>query len=85
MNVKEDLIGVFRRVFDDDQLQIADSTTANDVDGWDSLSHVHLVVAVEKKFNVRFRTSEVTSLKNVGDFIALIDRKVGELGSNNRV
>ena len=75
MNTRDVLNGVFQRVFDDDTIQIFDAMTANDLDGWDSLSHVHLVVAVEKQFNVKFRTAEVTSLKNVGDFIALIDRK----------
>lgn len=81
MSIENQLNGVFQLVFDDDELQIYDAMTADDVEGWNSLSHVHLVVAVEKEFNVRFKTSEMASLKNVGDFIALIERKAG---NNNR-
>ena len=81
MSIENQLNSVFQLVFDDDELQIYDAMTADDVEGWNSLSHVHLVVAVEKEFNVRFKTSEMASLKNVGDFIALIERKAG---NNNR-
>jgi acyl carrier protein len=49
--------------------------TAADVDGWDSLSHIDLIVAVEKRFRIRLTTGEVRGLNNVGDFIALISRK----------
>lgn len=68
---------VFRDVFDDEEITITEATTAKDVDGWDSLNHVNLVVAVEKKFGIKFTTKEVTSLPNVGEFVKLIERKLG--------
>jgi len=71
------LNGVFRDIFDDDTLEIRDAMTARDVDGWDSLTHVNLVVAVEKAFGVRFTTKEIAGLNNVGDFVSLIARKAG--------
>jgi acyl carrier protein len=70
---------VFQDVFDDEELTIDRGTTAKDVEGWDSLMHVTLLVNVEKAFRVRFTSSEVASLKNVGELVDLIafrqDRK----------
>lgn len=63
---------VFRDVFDDDDLEIQDSTSAADIEDWDSLMHVTLVVALEKEFNLRLRASEIGSLDNVGAMIDLI-------------
>ena len=67
---------IFCEVFNDDSIMIARETTADDVEGWDSLSHVNLIVAVEMKFNIRFATGEVLGLKNAGDLIDLINKKV---------
>lgn len=50
-------------------------TTAKDIEDWDSLSHIRLIVAVERKFNVKFKNSEIESLKRVGDLVALIEAK----------
>jgi acyl carrier protein len=75
-DVKARLEEVFRDVFDDDSVEISASTTASDIDGWDSLNHVNLVVAVEKKFAIKFTTKEVNKLANVGEFIELIERKL---------
>lgn len=69
------LTGLFRDVFDDDSVTPHESMTAADVEGWDSLSHIRLVVAVEEKFSLRFTTVEINDLKNVGDFVDLIMRK----------
>jgi acyl carrier protein len=74
--IRSQLNDVFRQVFDDDSIAIHDTMTAKDVDGWDSLNHVTLVVATEKRFGVRFRTKEVNALKNVGELVALIGRKL---------
>lgn len=71
------LTDVFRDVFDDEALSIERSTTAADVEGWDSLTHVNLLVAVEKAFGIRMSTREVKNMKNVGDFIDLIGAKAG--------
>jgi acyl carrier protein len=69
------LTGVFRDVFDEDDLALTPQTTADDVDGWDSLSHIRLVLAVSKAFGVKFSASEIGSLKNVGEFADLIEKK----------
>lgn len=73
--IVEDLNGVFREVFDDPLLSVTDDMTAEDVAEWDSLNHVTMIVAVEKKFGVRFFTREVSSLKNAGELIDLIHVK----------
>lgn len=77
METTERLQEVFRDVFDDDEIVIANDTTADDIEGWDSLTHVQLIVAVEKEFSIKFSTVEVMKLKNVGEFIELINKKVG--------
>jgi acyl carrier protein len=66
---------VFRDVFDDDELMVEMKTTAADVPGWDSLMHVRLMIAIEKVFKMRFLSSEVASLKNVGELVHLIATK----------
>lgn len=73
------LTGVFRDVFDDDRITIGPETTASDIDGWDSQAHVTLVVATEMKFGIRFRTAEFEKLRNVGDFVRLIESKCAAL------
>jgi acyl carrier protein len=67
---------VFRDVFDDDALVIAPATTAKDIEGWDSLMHVTLIVNVERAFGIKFTSSEVASLKDVGDLLAFIERRL---------
>jgi acyl carrier protein len=74
-SVKQTLDAVFQDVFDDSSLEVRDDMTAADIEGWDSLSHINLIVAVEKKFQVRLTTAEVRGLNNVGDFMALIVKK----------
>lgn len=68
---------VFQRVFDDDELKIDRSTSAKDVEGWDSLMHVTLLINIEKAFGVKFKSSEVAALKNVGELVDLLDSKLG--------
>jgi acyl carrier protein len=68
---------VFRDVFDDDDIVVTPETTAADIDGWDSQAHVNLIVAAEVRFGIRFRTAELESLHNVGEFIQLILAKSG--------
>jgi acyl carrier protein len=67
---------VFQDVFDDTNLRIRPDMTAADVEDWDSLSHISLIVAVEKAFSLKFTTAEVQALGNVGDFSALIGSKL---------
>ena len=69
------LTKTFRDVFGDPNLQITRSTTASDVEDWDSLTHINLIVAIEREFKIKFTTAEVASLQNVGDLMDLIERK----------
>jgi acyl carrier protein len=71
------LTEVFRDVFDDDTITLTSGTTADDVEGWDSAAHVSLIVAAEMRFGIRFRTAELESLHNVGEFMQLIQTKLG--------
>jgi acyl carrier protein len=73
--IKGRLTRVFQDIFDDSNLQITESMTADDVDAWDSLTHIDLIVEVERQFNIKLSTGAVRELKNVGDFIALISAK----------
>ncbi|HZQ47493.1 MAG TPA: acyl carrier protein [Verrucomicrobiae bacterium] len=70
-----DLTAIFRESLDNDSLTLTEATTAKDVEGWDSITHVLIVVAVEKKFRVKFTAGEIQQLHNVGDLAALIRRK----------
>lgn len=76
MDILTELNGVFRQVFDDDSLTLTRATTANDIDEWDSLTHMNLVVAVELKFGVKFALGELQTLKNVGDMADMVAKKL---------
>ena len=67
---------VMMDVMDLDELHIDERTTARDVEGWDSLTHIRLVVAMEQAFRVKFTTGEVEGFKNVGDMITSIEAKL---------
>ena len=69
MELRNTLNGIFCEVFDDDDINISPEMTANDIDGWDSLSHVNLIVAIENSFNIRFSQKELLTFKNVGDLL----------------
>jgi len=76
MELLDRLNQIFCEVFDDDDIKIAPEMTANDVDGWDSLSHVNLIVAIETKFNIRFSQKELLTFKNVGDLLSCTQSKI---------
>lgn len=78
MTTTETLNQIFCMVFDDDTIQIQPEMTANDVDGWDSLSHVNLITTIEAKFSIRFSQKELLKQRNVGNLIDDIDRKLVE-------
>jgi acyl carrier protein len=71
----EGLTEIFRDVFNDESLVISPETSARDIPAWDSVMHVSLIVNVEKAFGVRFSSSEIAKLQNVGDLAVLIDSK----------
>lgn len=63
---------VFQDEFDDNTLHVTDTTTADDIEDWDSLEHINLVVAVERRFDIKFTMGEVTGMKNVGEMVDII-------------
>ena len=67
---------IFREELEQDELVLTDETTAEDVDGWDSLSHVQLVAAMEEAFGIEFKSREILSWDNIGDLIDCIEKKV---------
>jgi acyl carrier protein len=69
------LTRVFHDVFDDDSIVVSPELTADDVDEWDSLAHIRLVLAIERQFGMKFSAAEVRRLKNVGDLVSLIEAK----------
>ena len=69
---------IFREEFDDDSLVIVDETNAEDIEDWDSLAHVELVMEMEKTFDMKFNIKEVGKLANVGEMVDLIERKMEE-------
>jgi len=71
-DVFEQLTEVFQDVFDDDTLILQDTTTADDIEDWDSLTHISLMAAVEDSFDIRFDMKQVIALKNVGELVDAI-------------
>ena len=67
----EGLNEVFSDVFDE-EITVTDSTTADDIEDWDSLEHINLIVAVETKFGIKFNIGEVNKMKNVGEMVDII-------------
>jgi len=69
------LTPIFHSVFDDEDIVVTPQLTADDVDGWDSLTHIRLMLSVQKAFNVRFAAAEIVALKNVEDLVRVIREK----------
>jgi acyl carrier protein len=69
------LAEIFRNLFDEDSLQLTPELSAKDVDGWDSLTHIRLILTIEKAFKVKFSTAEIGKLENVGDLVTLIESR----------
>lgn len=72
----QDLNEVFRDVFDDNTIVVKETTNSDDIEDWDSLEHINLVVAVEEKFGIKFEMSEVSKMKNVGEMVNVIITRV---------
>ncbi len=75
-DIFEGLNEVFRDVFDDEDITVNASTTSEDIEDWDSLEHINLIVAVEKKFGMKFSMGEVTTMKNVGEMAEIIKSRI---------
>ena len=74
--IYDKMTAILREVFDDDALVAREDLTAKQVEGWDSLAHIRLVLSVEKAFKIKFSAAEVGKLKNVGEFVSLIKSKL---------
>jgi acyl carrier protein len=66
---------IMREYFDEDELAITRQTTAQDVEAWDSMNHLNLIIAIEQRFRIKFSNAEVEGLHNVGDLVDTISRK----------
>jgi acyl carrier protein len=72
----KDLEKIFSRVLDLENLELKRETTANDIEEWDSLTHVQLIVAIERHYKIKFNSSEIRNFKNVGDLLDTIEKKI---------
>lgn len=79
MDLQNKLNQIFCEVFDDDEIIISPEMTANDIDGWDSLSHVNLIVTIEAELVIRFSQKELLTFKNVGGLLNCIQSKIQHL------
>ena len=73
--IYDKLTDIFRDTFDDPQLVLGPQLTADEVDGWDSLYHIRLMLTVQEAFSIKFSALEISNLKNVGDLANLIAAK----------
>lgn len=64
--------------FDLDSVDITPETTAADIEEWDSLSHIRLIVAIEREFGIKFSNAEIEDMNNVGDLMSAIRKKTGQ-------
>ena len=76
--VWEKLTEIFRNNFEDEDLSLSESTTANDIEGWDSLEQINLIVAIQHEFSIKINIKESVYLKNVGQMVDLILKKINE-------
>ena len=67
---------VFKDVLDNEKIVLTETTTANDIEEWDSLSHIQLIVALERSFKIRFNAAEIRNWKNIGEMCEAIKSKV---------
>ncbi len=75
--IYEELTEIFRDIFDDEDIVLSDETTADDIEDWDSLEQINLLVAIEKKFQIKFQLAQVSGLENVGAMVDLVQELIG--------
>lgn len=74
--ILHEVSGIFKDILDDDDVKVTETSTADDIEEWDSLSHIQLVVAIEKHFKIRFTAAEINSFQNVGEMCVGIQKKL---------
>ena len=79
--VYSQLTDIFRDVFDDDNIVLTPNTTAADIEGWDSVGHLNLILAIESRLKMKFKTTEIESLHNVGELAGLVEYKLENSGA----
>lgn len=82
-NILSELSYIFKDVLDNDKIRITEKTTAEDIEEWDSLTHIQLIVAIEKHFNIRFSAMAITKWKNVGELTASIEKQIDTPNNTN--
>ena len=76
-NIFDELNTIFRNNFDNDSITLTDETNSDDIEDWDSLEQINLIVAIQDKFGVKFNIEEVNAMKNVGEMVDFIMKKMG--------
>jgi acyl carrier protein len=72
------LTEILEEAFDRDDITVTPASTADDFEEWDSVTHINIVIAAEIRFGIKFRAAETETLKNIGDFIDLIEAKLAK-------
>ena len=75
-SIWQNVTRVFRETLEDDTIVLTEETTAKDIEDWDSVTHIQLMVAIEKEFDIRISTGEVASLANVGELVRMVEGHV---------
>ena len=75
-DVIAELVPIFKDVLDDDTVELFENTTAADIEEWDSLNHIQLIVAIEKHYKIKFTSVEINGFKNVGEMASTIIKKL---------
>ncbi len=76
--IQDRVTDIFKDVLDNDSIVLSRETTANDIEEWDSLAHINLIVAIEREFKIRFELTELKPLQNVGDLLDMIQQKTSD-------
>ncbi|MBK7139327.1 MAG: acyl carrier protein [Bacteroidetes bacterium] len=71
------VVAIFKEELDNEEIELTMESTAKDIEDWDSLSHIHLMVAIEKHFKIRFTSSEISNFKNVGEMVETVKKRLG--------
>ena len=71
------VVAIFKEELDNEEIELTMESTAKDIEDWDSLSHIHLMVAIEKHFKIRFTSSEISNFKNVGEMVESVKNRLG--------